>query len=190
MAKAQTTGRIGELSVELELTSRDWLVGNFNSNIQNAAVYDLFAVKKNNKKLIRVKSYSLFDGDKGTIQYTSRKTGEIFLDLLKENKDDFVILCGVSNGKVKEYFMDKNEKKLFKDNNMIILTEKEIKLIELLMNSAKPISKDKILSSVWNYSADADTHTVETHIYRLRKKIHDKFTDEKFILNNKAGYYI
>ena len=59
MAKAQTTGRIGELSVELELTSRNWLVGNFNSNIQNAAVYDLFAVKKNNKKLIRVKSYSL-----------------------------------------------------------------------------------------------------------------------------------
>ena len=51
MAKAQTTGRIGELSVELELTSRNWLVGNFNSNIQNAAVYDLFAVKKNNKKL-------------------------------------------------------------------------------------------------------------------------------------------
>ena len=95
-----------------------------------------------------------------------------------------------SSIKVKEYFMDKNEKKLFKDNNMIILTEKEIKLIELLMNSAKPISKDKILSSVWNYSADADTHTVETHIYRLRKKIHDKFTDEKFILNNKAGYYI
>ena len=95
-----------------------------------------------------------------------------------------------SSIKVKEYFMDKNEKKLFKDNNMIILTEKEIKLIELLMQSAKPISKDKILSSVWNYSADADTHTVETHIYRLRKKIHDKFTDEKFILNNKAGYYI
>ena len=110
MAKSQTTGRIGELSVELELTSRNWLVGNFNSNIQNAAVYDLFAVKKNNKKLVRVKSYSLFnDGskkfDKGTIQYTSRKTGEIFLDLLKENKDDYVILCGVRDGKVQEYFI-------------------------------------------------------------------------------------
>ena len=105
MAKAQTIGRIGELSVELELTSRNWLVGNFNSNIQNAAVYDLFAVKKNNKKLIRVKSYSLFEDDKGTIQYTSRKTGEIFLDLHKDNKDDFVILCGVTNGKVKEYFI-------------------------------------------------------------------------------------
>ena len=55
MSNSQSVGRIGELSVELELTSRNWLVGNFNSNIQNAAVYDLFAVKKNNKKLIRVK---------------------------------------------------------------------------------------------------------------------------------------
>ena len=52
------------------------------------------------------------------------------------------------------------------------------------------IKKDKILSSVWNYASDDDTHTVETHIYRLRKKINDKFSDDKFIMNNKEGYYI
>ena len=46
------------------------------------------------------------------------------------------------------------------------------------------------LSIVWNYAADADTHTVETHIYRLRKKIADKFGDKDFILNNKDGYYL
>ena len=84
--------------------------------------------------------------------------------------------------------MDKNEKRLFKENNFIILTEKEIKLIELLLNSTEPISKNKILSSVWNYSTNADTHTVETHIYRLRKKISKKFMDENFILNYKNGY--
>ena len=44
------------------------------------------------------------------------------------------------------------------------------------------------MSLVWNYSADADTHTVETHIYRLRKKINDKFSDDQFILNDKNGY--
>ena len=54
----------------------------------------------------------------------------------------------------------------------------------------KPISKDNILSSVWNYSSEADTHTVETHIYRLRKKIAEEFKDDKFILNNKNGYYL
>tara|TARA_B100001540_G_C15501229_1_gene503663 strand:- start:40 stop:558 length:519 start_codon:yes stop_codon:yes gene_type:complete len=105
MSKSQATGRIGELSVEIELVNRNWLVGNFNSNIQNAAVYDLFAVKKNNKKLIRVKAYSLFKNDHGTIQYAVKKSGKIFLDLEKDNKDDFVILCGVMNGNVKEYFI-------------------------------------------------------------------------------------
>ena len=45
-----------------------------------------------------------------------------------------------------------------------------------------------ILSTVWNYSTDADTHTVETHIYRLRKKINKEFKDEKFIINSKDGY--
>jgi DNA-binding response OmpR family regulator len=88
----------------------------------------------------------------------------------------------------KEYVLDKNEKKLIKDNNFIILTEKEVQLLELFLNSSKPISKRKILLSVWNYSKDADTHTVETHIYRLRKKINDKFMDDKFIVNDKEGY--
>ena len=90
---------------------------------------------------------------------------------------------------IKSYFLNKNEKKLFKSDSFIILTEKEIQLLELFLNNKKPISKDNILSSVWNYSSDADTHTVETHIYRLRKKITDKFMDDKFILNNKEGYY-
>ena len=90
---------------------------------------------------------------------------------------------------IKEYFLNKNEKKLTKGENSIILTEKEIQLLELFLNNKNPISKDHILSKVWNYAADADTHTVETHIYRLRKKINDKFLDEKFILNNKEGYF-
>lgn len=95
-----------------------------------------------------------------------------------------------SSIKVKSYLLNKNEKKLSKLKDFIILTEKEVQLIELFLNNHKPIPKDKILSLVWNYSSDADTHTVETHIYRLRKKITNKFTDEKFILNNKDGYYL
>jgi len=91
---------------------------------------------------------------------------------------------------VKNYILNKNEKKLSRSDNYIILTEKEVQLLELFLSNKKPISKDNILSSVWNYASDADTHTVETHIYRLRKKIIDKFMDEKFILNNKDGYYL
>ncbi len=95
-----------------------------------------------------------------------------------------------SSIKLKGYFLNKNEKKLSKLDNFIILTEKEIQLLELFLKNTKPISKENILSTVWNYSSDADTHTVETHIYRLRKKIIDKFTDSNFILNNKDGYYL
>ena len=95
-----------------------------------------------------------------------------------------------SSIEIKNYLLNKNEKKLYKQNNFIILTEKEIQLLELFLENKKAISKDNILSTVWNYSADADTHTVETHIYRLRKKISEKFMDEKFILNNKEGYYL
>ena len=91
---------------------------------------------------------------------------------------------------IKSYVLNKNEKKLSKLDNFIILTEKEVQLLELLLNSKKALSKDNILSSVWNYSSETDTHTVETHIYRLRKKITDKFMDENFILNNKDGYYL
>lgn len=93
-----------------------------------------------------------------------------------------------SSIEIKKYLLNKNEKKLSNSENEIILTEKEIQLLELFLNNKKPISKDKILSSVWEYSSDADTHTVETHIYRLRKKINDKFLDDNFIINTKDGY--
>ncbi len=95
-----------------------------------------------------------------------------------------------SSIQIKLYFLDKNEKKLSKDNKSITLTEKEIQLLELFLNKNEPISKNNVLSLVWHYSSDADTHTVETHIYRLRKKIKQKFNDENFILNNKNGYYL
>jgi len=95
-----------------------------------------------------------------------------------------------SSIKIKNYILDKNEKKLIKEENYILLTEKEIQLLELFLSQNKPISKNIILDQVWKYSEDADTHTVETHIYRLRKKIKSKFSDEDFILNNKNGYLL
>ena len=95
-----------------------------------------------------------------------------------------------SSIKIKNYILDKNEKKLINNKKYILLTEKEIQLLELFLSYKKPISKDMILNQVWKYSDDADTHTVETHIYRLRKKIKSKFSDENFILNNKDGYLL
>ena len=95
-----------------------------------------------------------------------------------------------SSIKIKNYILDKNEKKLTNGKKYIFLTEKEINLLELFLSYKEPISKNMILDQVWKYSKDADTHTVETHIYRLRKKIKSKFSDEDFILNNKSGYFL
>ena len=92
--------------------------------------------------------------------------------------------------KINKYILDKNEKKLIKENNYISITEREVQLIELLFNEKKPLTKNFILKKIWNYSDNADTHTVETHVYRLRKKIYNKFNDEKFILNFDKGYII
>ena len=92
--------------------------------------------------------------------------------------------------KIKKYILDKNEKKLIKDNIYISITEREIQLIELLFSEKKSLPKNYILKKIWNYSDNADTHTVETHIYRLRKKIYSKFNDEKFILSSEKGYTI
>ncbi len=95
-----------------------------------------------------------------------------------------------SSIKIKNYILDKNEKKLILNKKHVLLTEKEIQLLELFLSDKAPVSKEIILSKVWQYSNDADTHTVETHIYRLRKKIKDAFSDENFILNNKNGYLL
>tara|TARA_B100002051_G_scaffold244406_1_gene250989 strand:- start:1 stop:627 length:627 start_codon:yes stop_codon:yes gene_type:complete len=89
---------------------------------------------------------------------------------------------------IKNYILDKNERILKKNNTSLKITEKEIDFIEILNSSTKPLSRDFILKNIWNYSTDTDTHTVETHIYRLRQKIKDKFKDSNFIKNSKKGY--
>ena len=95
-----------------------------------------------------------------------------------------------SSIKIKEYIIDKNERKLKKESLSMTVTEREIQLIELLYNEKKPLSKNIILKRVWKYANDTDTHTIETHIYRLRKKILSIFKDENFITNSKNGYSI
>ena len=88
------------------------------------------------------------------------------------------------------YIIDKNERKIKKNKLELQLTEKEINFLVLFANNKKPLTKDYILKNVWNYSSESDTHTVETHVHRLRKKILEKFKDNNFIKNSDKGYYI
>tara|TARA_B100002003_G_scaffold217934_1_gene218547 strand:- start:597 stop:1235 length:639 start_codon:yes stop_codon:yes gene_type:complete len=89
-----------------------------------------------------------------------------------------------------DYIIDKNERKIKKNNLELKLSEKEVNFLILFSKNKKPISKNLVLKNVWNYSLESETHTVETHIHRLRKKILKKFNDANFIKNNNEGYYI
>ena len=88
------------------------------------------------------------------------------------------------------YVIDKNERKIKKNYLELKLSEKEINFLILFTETKGPISRNLVLKNVWNYSEETETHTVETHIHRLRKKIFEKFDDNNFIKNNNKGYYI
>ena len=105
-----------------------------------------------------------------------------FIIARKFNKNSSII--------IKNFILDKNERKLKKNNLFIRISEREVQLIELLFNEDQPLSKNIILKKIWKYADDAHTHTVETHIYRLRKKILHKFKEDNFIINSKLGYTI
>jgi hypothetical protein len=95
-----------------------------------------------------------------------------------------------SQVKIKNYTIDLNSREIKIDNTKLKLTEKEINTISYLSESDKPVSIDELQEKVWSYQSDIETHTVETHIYRLRKKILNIFNDNGFIISKKDGYQI
>ena len=92
--------------------------------------------------------------------------------------------------KIGTYIFNYNSRRLTKDNRNIILTEKETTIINFLRQSKKPVSVKNLQKKVWGYNTNLETHTVETHVYRLRKKIDQNLNDENFIQSSKFGYYI
>ena len=91
---------------------------------------------------------------------------------------------------IKGYELNLNSKFICKDNLNLKLTEKEIDIILYLNNTKIKHDVVNLQKNIWGYSKNIETHTVETHIYRLRKKINDLFKDRNFILTHKNGYFI
>ena len=96
----------------------------------------------------------------------------------------------LSSININNYNLNINSRILKKKNCELILTEREIDIIVFLKNEKKPAKVDVLQKKVWKYGGDLETHTVETHIYRLRKKIKDVFNDDTFIQSKKNGYII
>ena len=95
-----------------------------------------------------------------------------------------------SNINIKNYTLNLNSRVISRNENELKLTEREIEIILFLNDKKKPQNINILQKEVWSYVRDLETHTVETHIYRLRKKISDKFNDNNFIVSLKEGYSI
>jgi len=109
---------------------------------------------------------------------------KINIQLIKQ-KYDFQ-----SKIKLKNYSLDLNSRTITKNNTNLKLTEREMDIILFLNDSEKPQKINILQNQVWRYSNKLETHTVETHIYRLRKKMNDNFKDDNFIISSDAGYFI
>ena len=95
-----------------------------------------------------------------------------------------------SNIIINEYNLDLNSRTISREKVDLKLTEKEIEIILFLKDQKEPQNILKLQKEVWGYSDDIETHTVETHVYRLRKKLKDTFQDDNFLKSLKEGYKI
>ena len=114
----------------------------------------------------------------------SKVIEKINLELLRKKFND------QSQIKVKNYLIDLNARQIILDNKKLKLTEKEVNTIIYLSKAQNPISPIELQKNVWGYQSNLETHTVETHIYRLRKKFLGIFNDDSFILSGINGYKI
>ena len=137
-------------------------------------------VSLNNEKIDRKKIFSI-----SKYPITIDKLVELLNVNLIKQKYNYQ-----SNIDINNYALDLNSRTITKDKESLKLTQKEIDIILFLNDFKKPQKVNILQNKVWGYSLELETHTVETHIYRLRKKIKDKFKDNNFILSNDDGYFI
>ena len=133
------------------------------------------------KKISSLENQIIFDGFPVPILKLLEKINIQFLKINFNKTSDIMI---------GSYKFNLNSREMSQSNLKLKLTEKEINSIIYLFNSKDIVKIDELQSKVWGYQPELETHTVETHIYRLRKKILQKFNDENFILTNKSGYEI
>ena len=133
------------------------------------------------KKISNLDNQIIFNGFPVSILKLLEKINTQFLKINFNKQSDIMI---------GSYKFNLNSREMSQSDLKLKLTEKEINSIIYLFNSKDIVKIDELQSKVWGYQPELETHTVETHIYRLRKKILQKFNDENFILTNKSGYEI
>ena len=168
------------------------------ANLNNAIILAKFQSKDfllKNKKMDQSKVIFFLDENEKLKDLNNNQTiycpfniydllEKINISLIKKKYSD------QSNIIISDYTLDLNSRVISKNNISLKLTEKEIEIIIFLKNNFKPQKVSVLQNKVWGYSLEMETHTVETHIYRLRKKITETFKDNNFIISNENGYLI
>ena len=134
-----------------------------------------------NSKYVDIENHFVLENSPINISKLIEKINIEFLKLHFNNQ---------SQMKINNYNINLNSREMLINDTKLKLTEKEINTITYLSKSIKPVSIDELQEKVWSYQSDIETHTVETHIYRLRKKISNTFNDKEFIVSKKNGYQI
>ena len=148
-----------------------------------------------NEKLKNLKNYIIISNKKYPDldnQFVLEKIPINIFRLIEKINIEFLKIQFNSQSHIKlnNYTIDLNSREMFIESTKLKLTEKEINTITYLSKSIKPVSIDELQEKVWSYQSDIETHTVETHVYRLRKKISNTFNDNEFIVSKKNGYQI
>ena len=166
--------------IGLDLNFNIIFVDNENSLNEQVSNFNSYLVISNKKKLNISNQLFL---DKVPINIF-KLVEKINIEFLK------IQFSSQSEVKVNNYIINLNSREMLINNKKLKLTEKEINTIIYLSKSNKPVTINELLDKVWSYQSDMETHTVETHIYRLRKKILNTFNDNEFIISKKNGYQI
>jgi len=167
-----------EVSEELNCSVSKFIKKNF---IKMKTSKDLNYLILTKKEIPNIKNQILINNFPINIFKLAERINVEFLRLKFNNQSDI---------KIGNYVFDMNSREMRNEELNLRLTEKEISSIIYLSNAKKPIKVNELQLNVWGYHSSLETHTVETHIYRLRKKILKKFNDSNFIFSTVDGYQI
>jgi DNA-binding winged helix-turn-helix (wHTH) protein len=148
-------------------------------NLENDNLSDYLVITK--KKLSNLQKQIIIDKSPININDLIQTLNINFL------KSKFIEQSKIDLGR---YNLDLNSRILNQNEKELDLTEKESSILIFLKQSKDPVKIDQLQEKVWGYNSELETHTVETHVYRLRKKINDKFSDNEFIISDKKGYFL
>ena len=183
-------------------------------NIQTLVIYDFKALYEILSEIEKYLNFNLIKINKlKELNFNSLENYLIISDKKKKDVDEQIIVNElpieinklIENINIKflkkkysqqseinlgNYKLNLNSRRMHKNETSLSLTEREANILIFLNNSKKPVNISKLQTEVWGHNSKLETHTVETHIYRLRKKINKIFNDKYFIKSSKSGYII